>query len=320
MARIVVVTPNPAIDVTYRVDRQLVGGTNRVREVFRRPGGKGLNVARVLEALGHETLCVLPLGGASGDWMQAQLSLLGLAASVTRVAGDTRSTVTVTVTETVTDDATHPTVYTEPGIPPSALEWALLLDDLREQLVGSAMLVVSGSLPRGTDHAVVADLVHAAHAAGVPAIVDSSGDALLAAASAGADVLKPNLDELLEATGANDAQGALALLIERGARLVVASRGSAGLVARDAKHNYSVPAIPGVRGNPTGAGDAATAGLATAILDGLPTERALVHAAAAGAAAVLRPVAGEIDLDAYTRFLRASPATDASPATESSQP
>ena len=297
MARILVVTPNPAVDTTYRVAEQRVGESHRVLEVAQRPGGKGINVSRGLAALGHESVNILPLGGATGDWIAAQLEELGLAASITRVAGSTRTCVAVT------DPVAHPTVFNEPGPIVTGEEWELLLADVRLRLADAAMLVVSGSLPPGTDAALVTALVVAARDAGVPSLLDVSGESLLAAAAAGADVVKPNAEELLAATGATGLDDAIAAAQGLGARLVVVSRGAHGLVARDGDTRYSTPAVAGIHGNPTGAGDAATAGLAAALVDGHDVAEALRWAAALGAAAVLRPVAGEVDLPAFHRFL-----------------
>ncbi|WP_213814400.1 1-phosphofructokinase family hexose kinase [Glaciihabitans sp. dw_435] len=360
MADVVIVTPNPAIDVTYRVDDQTPGETHRVREISRRPGGKGINVARGLEALGHSTMSVLPLGGASGAWISDALTDLGLAHSITAIDGLTRTTVTVT------DDASHPTVFTEAGPIVAASEWDALIADTARLLTGARMLIISGSLPPAADTTIVSTLVARARDAGVPVLVDASGDALLAAAAAGADVVKPNQQELLEATHAGSPDEAITQLLDSGARTVVVSRGVDGLIAtttvatavpaatalatataaapasatatpaaaiattvparatafsataavtaaavttaiEPGTHSFAVPAISGVHGNPTGAGDAATAGLAAALLDGLSLEDALRWAAALGAAAVLRPVAGEVDIDAFHRFLRPTP-------------
>lgn len=126
---------------------------------------------------------------------------------------------------------------------------------------------------------------------------------LLAAARAGADILKPNAQELLEATGATTLTDAIRTIRALGARLVVVSRGTDGIVAADTHGQYEVDAVSGVNGNPTGAGDAATAGLAGALLRGLPVLESLSWAAALGAAAVLRPVAGKVDLAVFHRFL-----------------
>jgi len=297
MARILVVTPNPAVDTTYRVAEQRVGESHRVLEVAQRPGGKGINVSRGLAALGHESVNILPLGGATGDWIAAQLEELGLPASITRVTGATRTCVAVT------DPVAHPTVFNEPGPIVAPGEWQALLADVRLRLADAAMLVVSGSLPPGTDASLITALVDAARDAGVPSLLDVSGPSLVAAAAAGADVVKPNAEELLAATGAADLDAAITAAQALGARLVVVSRGADGLVARQGETGFSTPAVAGIHGNPTGAGDAATAGLAAALVDGADIAEALRWAAALGAAAVLRPVAGEVDLAAFHRFL-----------------
>jgi 1-phosphofructokinase family hexose kinase len=283
---IVVVTPNPAVDVTYRVDEQRIGTTQRVRSVDRLPGGKGLNVARVLAGEGIATHSVLPLGGSPGAWVADAVAALGLAATAVPVPGETRTTVTVV------DDHAHPTMYGEPGptVPPAA--WLPVDDAVRALLPTAEALVVSGSLPVGTAAAVV-----------TPWIADAVA-ALLAAAEAGATVCKPNREELSEATGcADERDGALALL-DRGAGLVVVSRGADGIAAHTRTEVVEVAAVPGVTGNPTGAGDAATAGLVLALTrDATDLTAALRTAAAFGAAAVLRPVAGEVDRAAVHRFL-----------------
>lgn len=295
---IVVVTPNPAVDVTYRVDEQRIGTTQRVRSVERRPGGKGLNVARVLAAEGAPTHSVLPLGGASGTWVADAVTALGLRSTAVPVPGETRTTVTVV------DDLAHPTMFGEPGPSVPAAAWHVVDDAVRARLdaVRTAALVVSGSLPAGTPPDVVTPWITDAVAAGALVVADVSGPALLAAADAGATVCKPNREELAEATGCPDERDGALELLRRGAGTVVVSRGSAGIAAHTADAVLEVPAVPGVTGNPTGAGDAATAGLVLALTRGADLATALRTAAAFGAAAVLRPVAGEIDHDAAHRF------------------
>ncbi|QQD76111.1 1-phosphofructokinase family hexose kinase [Curtobacterium sp. YC1] len=321
---ILVVTPNPAVDVTYRVAEQRIGETQRVLEVQRRPGGKGLNVGRVLAALDVPSRAVLPLGGTAGRWIADALDALGLAHTDVAVAGETRTTVTVV------DDAAHPTMFGEPGPALDPLEWDAVAAAVDELLDGADVLVVSGSLPGGTDPAVVACWVTAARAHGVRTVVDCSGPALLAAATAGVTVCKPNREELLAATGTDDERTGALHLLARGAAVVVVSRGSDGIAAHTAEHVLEVPAVPGVSGNPTGAGDAATAGLVRALvtdedgtalheqddtgryggtpLDDATLLRALRSAAAHGAAAVLQPVAGEVDPADVHRFLSGPPA------------
>lgn len=331
---ILVVTPNPAVDVTYRVAEQRIGETQRVLEVQRHPGGKGLNVGRVLVATGIPTHAVLPLGGDGGHWIAHALDDLGLVHTDVAVRGETRTTVTVV------DDLAHPTMFGEPGPVLTPDEWDTVtaaIETLLDRGTGGTggtggtpgapradALVVSGSLPRDTDPAVVARWVTAARRRGVLSVVDCSGTALLAAASAGATVCKPNREELLEATGTDDERSGALRLLGLGAAVVVVSRGPDGIAAHTAEHVLEVPAVPGVSGNPTGAGDAATAGLVGALVragrpepggsvpapDDTTLLGALRSAAAHGAAAVLQPVAGAVDPADVQRFRTTPPAHD----------
>ncbi|WP_147360032.1 1-phosphofructokinase family hexose kinase, partial [Clavibacter lycopersici] len=279
MARVVVLTPNPAIDVTYRVERQLVGETVRVQRAERRPGGKGLNVVRVLRALGVDATSVQPLGGASGDWIRGQLMSAGIASVTVPAPGATRTTVAVV------DDIAHPTLLAEPGDPLDDRAWTGLEDAVRRHCEPGGYLVVAGSFPPATDASRVAAIVAAGRSAGATVVVDASGSALIAAADAGAQLLTPNESELLDATGADDLEAGIAALLAQGVDAVVVSRGSRGLLLQTADGTRRTQAaVPGISGNPTGAGDAATAGLVAALAAGLPLPAALRRAAVVGAA------------------------------------
>lgn len=71
---ILTVTLNTALDLTYHVRSLRPHTSHRVTEVTERPGGKGLNVARVLAALGHEVTVTGFTGGATGRAVQDQLT------------------------------------------------------------------------------------------------------------------------------------------------------------------------------------------------------------------------------------------------------
>ncbi|HEY8295490.1 MAG TPA: PfkB family carbohydrate kinase, partial [Micrococcaceae bacterium] len=167
-----------------------------------------------------------------------------------------------------------------------------------ESLDGAGVLVGSGSLPDGAPADFYPALVALAHQAGVPAVVDTSGPGMVAAAKAGADLLKPNNHELAEAMGETDLIAAAWRLIGLGARLVLVSTGADGMLAFDAAapgSHWSARLPAPLCGNPTGAGDAAVSAAAVALASGIrDPEEILRRATAWSAAAVLMPGAGEI--------------------------
>src|SRR2546430_16726547 len=114
---ILTVPLNTALDVTYRVGLLEPGETHRVEEVRTQAGGKGVNVARVLHALGHEVMITGFAGGPTGEALRADLSAAGLAEALVPIEGSTRRTVTVV-------DDRDATGFHEPGPTVTPAEWA----------------------------------------------------------------------------------------------------------------------------------------------------------------------------------------------------
>lgn len=296
---ILTVTCNPAVDVTYHVDELRHDGVHRVREVRRRPGGKGVNVATVLHQLGEP---VTALGIADDDFA-GRVREAGPAASFVPAMTEVRRTVVAT-------DGDATTSFWEPGTPVPEGTVDELVALVRDALTGATALVVSGSLPPGVGPGTPARLAALARQAGVPVVLDVDGEPLRLAVEAGGAVLMPNLDELARLVGdpAHPDREVAALALRTGAP-VVATLGAEGLVASDGQQTWRVPAPEQVTGNPTGAGDATAAGVARGLAAGHPWPQVLADAVALGSAAVLRPVAGEVDLDAYRRWREPTRAT-----------
>ena len=276
---ILAVCLNPAVDVTYTVDRVVPGESHRVREVVERAGGKGVNVARVVSALGESvTVCGLLGDADSALWT-------GLDARWTTVPGRVRRSVAVV-------DRDDATLFNEPGIDVSGGDWARFVRDFVELVGAAAVVVASGSLPPGVPPTAYEQLTRVARAAGAEVIVDAGGLALRHALTAAPTIVKPNRHEVEAALG--EGEGVTGLLTA-GAQSAVVSRGRDGLLAgRDGRRWAVRPSRP-VAGNPTGAGDALAAALAIGLLRGTPWPEALRHGAAAAAAAVTAPTAGLVD-------------------------
>lgn len=287
---ILTVTPNPALDLTWRVDRLVVGDTHRADAGAARAGGKGLNVARVAHAQGASVVAVTTVGGRAGAEFAADLGGSGIPNALIEVAGTTRRSIAV-----VDEQLGDTTVINERGVNPADAEWAALLAEVVDRLPGAQALVISGSLPPGAPESLLPILIGAGADAGVPVIVDTSGPALLRAAEAGASVLKPNAAELAEATGIADPVDGARSLIARGAELVLLSLGAGGMLAVTASDVLHARLGAPLAGNPTGAGDAGVAACAVLYAEGVrDPERVLRRATAWSAAAVLMPLAGEI--------------------------
>ena len=297
---ILTVTPNPALDVTYDVERLVAHTSHRVLRVREVAGGKGLNVASVLATLGHEVLATGLVGGAEGARIRADLDARGIPHDL--LEGALRTRRTVTVVSTVDGEAT---AFNEPGRPWSDVECDGFADHVVRlvQVHRPAVVVASGSVPAGFPADGYAALVRAGHAAQSLVVLDGSGDALLAGLAARPDVVKPNQVELRDVTGEDDPVKGAKVLQDKGARHVVVSLGGDGMVHVDPGGGVLRARLGEVlRGNPTGAGDAGVAAIAAGLAAGAKWPLVLSDAVAWSAAAVLQPVAGTVAADDVRRL------------------
>jgi len=321
---ILVVCLNPALDITHEVAAVDWAGINRPAAVHDRPGGKGLNVARTLHALGADVLVTGLAGGIAGAAVTAALGELGVRTGFTPVAGETRRTFTVV------DERREAAAFHEPGPAVGAAEFAGFLDDYRAALAAADAVVLSGSLPPGLPDGTYATLVAAASDAEVPAVLDAHGEALRLGTAAGPAIVKPNLSELEALTGRPLALGADVMAAAcglrsadahgdsgrrgarahgahgaHGAQAVVVTLGRDGMLAVTGEGCWRARPPAAVAGNATGAGDAVAAALAHGLVLGRPWDERLRHAVALGAATAAAPVAGEFRSGDYTGALAA---------------
>jgi tagatose 6-phosphate kinase len=296
---ILTVTLNAALDLTYRLERISWNHTNSVDEVVQRAGGKGINVARILSALGVESVVTGLVGGATGDDLRADLARANLSDALVPIGGETRRTVAI-----VSTDGAEPTLMNEPGPRIEPDEWQGFCDRYRELVAGANMVVLSGSLPPGLSSDAYAILGEVAAEFGVPVVLDTSGAALRHGIACRPELVKPNIDELgqlvgHELSGTADLLAALEGLRDAGAAAAVVSLGADGLLASTPEGRWRASPYRREEGNSTGAGDAVVAGLTLGLVTRQPWPERLTRAVALGAAAVCSPVAGDFDGAAY---------------------
>ncbi|WP_307817537.1 hexose kinase [Nocardia acididurans] len=298
---ILTVTMNPAYDMTYRVEHFERGRAHRVRSVDQRLGGRGINVTRVLNQLGKYARAT-----GFADHQFAAAAELEMPVDFVHALPWVRRTVVISESA----DGTATALW-EPG---PRISEPHAVDQLRVRVTGMLSdvsgMVIAGSLPGGVDPGLPAELARLALAAGVPTICDFDGPALELAARVPGIILTPNVEELERLTGRPATTVAEILtavdpLIADGVGAVVVTRGGAGMVAVTAERAWSAGLAQPLAGNPTGAGDAAVAAIVAGLAaTGVPDWPALlVDAVATSAAAVVIPVAGEIDRVLRDRLL-----------------
>jgi 1-phosphofructokinase family hexose kinase len=300
------------------IDRTLTGGELRPGAVLRfaaraSPGGKGVNVARGVQALGGSPTLVGFLPGHTGAAAAAMLAEEGLALRGVRCRGELRSTAVIL------EPGGRSTVINEDGPEIDWDEWARYERAVADALeAGARLLVCSGSLPPGAPGDAYGRLCRVAGEHGARCVVDCSGATLRAALDARPDVVCPNVTEAEAAlTGADDgpdaveassdarprALAAAAALVERGARAAIVTAAAAGAAVAGPGDFAWLPApVVAVR-NPIGAGDALVAGLAVGLEQGSPLPDAARAGVAAGAASVEHEHAGRLDPERAAELL-----------------
>lgn len=292
---IVTLTANPSLDRTVTLPGPLERGqVQRAASVTSEPGGKGVNVARVVLSAGRPAVAVLP--ASHEDPLVLALRETGLTHRAVPVDGDVRVNLTLSEPDGTT------TKVNAPGLPLSAAVLHQLEEVLVRESAGAAWAVLSGSLPPGVPDDWYARLVARLHGRGARVAVDTSGAPLLATLASGVahlpDLLKPNAEELAELAGTPGldleddplaAAGAARALVQRGVGAVLATLGAAGALLVTAEGAWlAIP--PPVRPRSTvGAGDSALAGYLLADLAGAAPAERLRSAVAHGAAAVALP-------------------------------
>jgi 1-phosphofructokinase family hexose kinase len=266
------VNPNPIFDRTITVPAVVPGAVIRALDVELTAGGKGINVARALRALGNVAPIVLPVGGADAEEYQRLLQGEGADYEILPVPGRIR---VATILREI--DTNRVTVVNEPGDMMMPAEWQVLRDMVASSISAGDRVLCMGSMPRGLPVTSLGELIETVHQRGASILIDSTPDHLAAALSYEPDLVCPNVHEaeaaldssyasVMDETGAHQsrarAEEAARKLCARGARGAVVTAGEAGAAFSDGTVVIWVEAPPVRVVSPVGAGDSFVAGLA----------------------------------------------------------
>ena len=193
---ILTVTLNTAIDKTLAVPNFRLGRRHRTVEQTTMPGGKGVNVARVLKTLGAPVIATGLAGGATGTRIVEQLTQLSVLSDFVRIREESR-----TNTAVIDPTTGEQTEINERGPSVSEQEIELFVDKLLYLAKGASVCVFAGSLPRNVEVDVYARLIRELKRLGVYTVVDTDGDPLRRAVRAEPDIISPNVLEAEELVG-----------------------------------------------------------------------------------------------------------------------
>jgi 1-phosphofructokinase/tagatose 6-phosphate kinase len=303
---IITVTLNAAIDKSLSVPNFRIGRRHRTVEQRTMPGGKGVNVARSLMTLGQPVIATGFAGGATGTRIVEQLTQEQILNDFVRIGEESR-------TNTSVHDPTSgsETEINERGPAVTEAEAELFRDKLLYLARGAAIVVFAGSLPRGVEPGIYAELVRDLHKLGVTTMVDCEGEPMRLAVRAEPTVVSPNVLEAEELVGhefhdEQDRVTAVRQLRELGARDAIITLPDGCVASLDVDGRPSAFRVwiePREAVATVGAGDAFLAGYVAARYTGSAPEECLRFGVACGAESIQRLGAGRIEPRGVERLL-----------------
>lgn len=286
---IITVTLNPAVDHTLDLHHLTLGDTNRVQNSRIDPGGKGINVSRVLQELQRESMASGLAPGSLGRFVEHSLLERGILCDFVHTRGQTRTNLTIR------DESQHETTllsYRGPEIDPRHLD--TLQTKLRRYISSGDWLVVAGSIPPPIEAEAYEKLIELGRLAHAKTVLDADAEALAAGLRGKPDLVKTNHHEAerllnVELDDEASLENAAREMRRAGAATAVITAGRRGAVAVTEDEVWWAwpPEVDVV--SSVGAGDAFLAGMLLQLSDNAGIEEALRWGTAAGAAACLSP-------------------------------
>lgn len=276
------VTLNPSIDYVIKVKKLVKGHINRVNEEHVYPGGKGINVTRILKNLDNDSIALGFVSGFTGDYIINSLEELNLESNFIKVKdGFTRINVKIKSEEETEINGQGPQISDEE---------LNRFYEVIDQLVDGDILILSGSIPSCLDERLYEDIMKRVEYRDIKVVVDATKNLLLNVLKYKPFLIKPNNHELaemfnVELNNTEDIIFYAKKLKEMGAQNVLISMGKDGaLLVSEDNQVFLSSVAKGEVVNSVGAGDSMVAGFISGYLKSNNYEEALRLGAASGGA------------------------------------
>lgn len=299
------ITLNPSVDISYRLDRFILNDVNRVSEVKKTAGGKGLNVARVAHLLGMDVLATGVLGGTLGSFIENKLDEDHIKHAFLHTNQEARNCIAILHEHMQTE-------ILESGPVLSANEQEMFLQHFENLLQDVSVVTISGSIVKGFSNDVYSKIIEIAGRHNIPVILDTSGKTLkvsLQNKNALPFLIKPNTTELCQLLNqeiTNDLEQLKTALMNplfEGIPWIVVSQGGDGAFVKHQNqfYNVTIPKISVI--NPVGSGDSTVAGLAKAIEQHLDDQTTIQYGMAAGILNTMETQTGYVDASKFDHYV-----------------
>ena len=251
------VTLNPSIDYVIYPEQDITAGKiNRFEKSYLFPGGKGINVSRILHELSIHSTATGFAGGFTGQFITDALSKEGILTDFVSVPDHTRINVKV-----------KGQVETELNGAGSFIseEDAELFLNRFDELDSTDIVILSGSKARNLPEDYYQQIITRLKTKGVPFVIDTTGAELIDALSSKPLVVKPNKEELEELyhvtlDKTDDLITYGKKLLSEGAQHVLISMAGDGALLLTDEGVYKGTVPKGEVKNSVGAGDSMVAG------------------------------------------------------------
>ncbi|MBH0166933.1 1-phosphofructokinase [Fictibacillus sp. 7GRE50] len=273
-------TLNPSIDYIARVEDFKEGHLNRTSDTFVYPGGKGINVSRVLKHLGIDSTALGYTGGFTGAFLKDFLTEEQILHDFINVSEVTRINVKLKSHKETEINGLGPSISIE--------KQHDLLQKIDHMSEGD-FLLLAGSIPPSISEDFYAEIAKKCKDLGIHAVIDTAGEALRKTLSFQPFLIKPNHHELGELfqTDVNSKEDAIFYgkkLLEAGVQNVIVSMAGDGAIFLN-KDTVLISNVPvGTVKNSVGAGDSVVAGFLSQIIQERDLSTAFQYGVAAGSA------------------------------------
>ena len=277
-------TITPSIDYTTYLPDFHTATLNRSDEVFYYPGGKGINVSRVLKRLDVDSVALGFAGGFTGNYIEQFLEKEGIETDFIQTEEITRINVKIKAQEETELNGPGPVINTE--------QQSVLMDKIKTLKKGD-WFVLAGSLPESIPQSFFLEIASICTNQDIHFVLDTSGPALKELVLTQPFLIKPNeheLGELFDTIIANKQEAChyAKRLVNQGVQNVIISMGEEGalLVTKDLVVSAEAP--KGKVVNTVGSGDSVISGFIASYTKEKDAEKAFRYGVASGSATAFR--------------------------------